>query len=769
MTVRHLARPKVLGVDPRLVLVVELGSRVDADEFRRAGLRVLDSSDTSIVVAFSDDPQMAGFLERLDDCAAGVPTGRKSEPYAAFVDAIDRVRAVEAGDRISAELAARVSTADPTEVLRLDVELWHPDDSNQALDWVANLRRAVAAVGGRVVDSYINNAAGVILNRVYAPSGSVHPLAELDVIAVMDVLPTPSLTPPQLWSATPDELPTMTAPAPSSPIVGLVDSGVASGHPLVAPAVLAAEALSAAIADGEDRCGHGTMVAGLILHGPVDVAIARGVPLRPFCRLVSVAVLDQDVRFPDSDIWERDLVEAIDWCARQGATVINLSLGDSRRPFRTPRQMPAAALIDDIARRLDLVIVVSAGNAHPSDYLPEVNASTIHEYPLNLLDGARTGILDPGTAALALTVGGITDAKAATGYTGRESVMRRPIGQPGWPSPVTRRGPGVGGSVKPELVEKAGTLGIELDRLVGDDAELSTISTRLSLEGLLGFDVGTSMAAPLVTRAAAAVKARYPAFGPCLTRALILLSAAPSDFETDLSGATPSERRHATTMLTGYGRPSLARAIESTSHRVVLIAEGSIPVNGIHVYELPMPSSFTSSGGNRGIDIALAYSPRTRANRLDYLSSKMDFALFRGMPLDEVLAVVAKADEDVDFEADGSNDPDEQGQSAAAPGPPTRSALGSRVVGMTPSSVSRSAGANQLGRIVFRQRLDAERHTPLIIVVRNVNRWDDDTATQPYALAVAMWRSPDQPDLYAEIRAQLEVVVEVPVEVQLDS
>jgi hypothetical protein len=46
-------------VDPRLVLVFELGAVVDPDEFRRAGLRVLDSADRHVVIAFADDPELA--------------------------------------------------------------------------------------------------------------------------------------------------------------------------------------------------------------------------------------------------------------------------------------------------------------------------------------------------------------------------------------------------------------------------------------------------------------------------------------------------------------------------------------------------------------------------------------------------------------------------------------------------------------------------------------------------------------------------------------
>ena len=65
ITVLHLSRKPVLGVDPRLVFVLEFHSQVEADELRRAGLTILDGSNRHAVVAFSDDLELALFHERL--------------------------------------------------------------------------------------------------------------------------------------------------------------------------------------------------------------------------------------------------------------------------------------------------------------------------------------------------------------------------------------------------------------------------------------------------------------------------------------------------------------------------------------------------------------------------------------------------------------------------------------------------------------------------------------------------------------------------------
>ena len=275
----------------------------------------------------------------------------------------------------------------------------------------------------------------------------------------------------------------------------------------------------------------------------------------------------------------------------------------------------------------------------------------------------------------------------------------------------------------------------------------------------------TSFAAPLVTRVAAAVKARFPTFSANLVRALVLLSGEPPTFGAELTVERPTDREHAVRRLLGYGRPSVARAIESTSHRAVLVADAVIPIDGIHIYQLPLPSSFFESGGQRGLDIALAFDPPSRAQRLDYLASRMAFYVVRGMDLNQVAEVFASLDPETFDLDDGQvtkSDPRDNR-------PPTVSQLGARHCTMSPSPTIRSRGANQLARVTFAQRLDRATHDPMFLVVRNVNRWDDPTATQPYAICAALWRTENEREVYGELEAQLEAVVELPLEIELST
>ena len=742
---RHSQRSPVLGIDPRLIMVFELNTSLSTDEFRKTDLQVVDSSDNSLMIAFADDLELTAFSSRLDALIGGVPEGRKSEPYAQFFDAIDNIRPLEAKDRVTPELEAATNDS-PESELRVDIECWHPGDSEQARDWVTEVTKGINFAGGRVADTLINDSVRLLLLRAYVPTDSVMDIAELDVIARMDVLPQPVLPMPTLYSLSADELGEVTAPDDRSAIVGLIDSGVASGHPLIRGAVLASDAIGTGIDEDQDEHGHGTMVASLLLYGDLQAAIASGRPLQPICRVVSARVLDSGNQFPVDELWEKDLQEAMTWCADHGAKIINLSLGDDRSPYSPPRQLSAAAIVDDLARQLGLVVVVATGNSRPADYLTDINSSSARDYPTALLQDDATGILDPGTSLLGLTVGGLTTAAASGSYSSRETLQRQPMGDPNWPSPITRTGPGPGQAIKPELTELAGTLGIEHGTLVSNDAELGVTGANAHTGGLLSWDVGTSYAAPLISRVAAATVSRFPNFSAELIRSLVLISAERIPFTDHLNGGDAA-REMAERALLGYGRPSIPRACESTSHRVILVAEENISINGVHIFEIPVPSSFYSSGGKRGLDIALAYSPPTRVRRLDYMASHMEYHVAKGLPLEEVENIFA-----------------DSGEEAVT----TPSKLGSNRVELDPTVTARSRGANQLGRKVFHQRLD-HSDNPMFLVVRNINRWDDDGSEQSYALAVALWRDENHPELHAELQEELEVVIEAPVEIEIEA
>jgi tetratricopeptide (TPR) repeat protein len=130
--------------------------------------------------------------------------------------------------------------------------------------------------------------------------------------------------------------------APENPtLTGIIDSGVATAHPQLAGYVRACADFGG---EGpEDTLGHGTAVA-------LQLLFAHGV-INP-----SIAILSAKVTDSEGHIRQQAVVDAIDWVAQRGATIVNLSLG-----FRGSAEM-YKALCAAIARHPDILFVAAAGN-----------------------------------------------------------------------------------------------------------------------------------------------------------------------------------------------------------------------------------------------------------------------------------------------------------------------------------------------------------------------------------------------------------------------
>jgi len=770
---QQLRRAPVLGVDPRLIVVVETNRAIPDSEFRPAGLRVVDASSNRAVVAFADDPQLAGFLERLAQYGAGPTAGQKGPSFVGFFDAIDGIRPYGRDDRISDRLRDAVGSAADESMLLVDAECWYPGTADEAGTWLDEVASAVRGTGGLAGARYINADVGLAMIRLRVPAARLAEVGDLDVIATLDLLPAPPLWWSELAMTSADDLPEIPAPSPDAPLVGLIDSGVRSAHPLLAGSIV--DALAGAGQDhGEDRSGHGTAVAARLLHGDIEALIGSAVVPAPPCRILSVRVLDDHNEFPEEFVLAEEIELALRTCADAGAQIVNLCVADRATPFLGGHSTPVAAVVDQVARELGLVVIVSAGNVNLPDYL-SIDASMTTEYPTALVQSAAATILDPAPSALAITVGGLVH-KATPLDHGRLA-----IGEIRWPSPFTRRGPGIAGALKPEVSASAGTLAFDpgLGSIVSD-ANLGCVSADgSSSTGLLASECGTSFAAPMVSRVAAGVKAQYPGFGPNLVKALVLQAADESlpNCLSDTPGIGATGRATLTRSLVGYGEPGLGRACFSDSHRVTLVAEDEIEVDAVHLYEVPIPGSFFDSGGKRGITLSLCFDPEVRARRLDYMSSRMRFELVRGIGPDEVVSLFVALDID-DEDAEGADaaenvDDEEAGEEAVGEeevaGPRTRlSDLKAKErPPLSPSTTERSAGANQLGRKTFSQLLKREDGESFLLVVKNTRAWATAGAKQPYAVAVTLWRTGDHGEIYTELQAEVEARIEAQAEAEV--
>jgi subtilisin family serine protease len=716
---------------------------------------MLEFAGEKALVTFASDPELKQFQQTVEAYQQGARPPReeggeeRAAAYEELFDAIVAVRQWAVEDVISDGLRQTLDQVTPKQLLRLDVQCWCPDDPSDARRRHLEVGQAVTAAGGVVRDESLRHHAGLSLFRVELPAAEVFSLAQVDRVKSIDILPRPALTHPQVWRAGPDNIPPVLPPSATAATVAVIDSGIRSAHPLLAPAIVGAEVVGPGLADGGDESGHGTLVSSLALHGQLEAKLAAGASLRPAGRLLSIRVLDDQDQFPDVRLWEEHLYEAIMLAVNAGVRVINLSLGDIRHPYRPPRPTPLSALIDNLARDHNLVVVVSAGNYPAAGYV--IDETLRSEYPLRLLNAPDSGLLDPAPAALALTTGAVC-ADAAQGMRPvRDRVDVMPVGGPDQPSPVTRVGPGVGGMIKPELVAPGGSWSVDegLGQTI-DDPSLAVVGAGATAERLLALGVGTSFAAPLASHAALQVLSRYPTISANAVRALVMASAQV--VERIVGGGSRSNVDRAQARLTGYGRLSAERAEASDDHRAVLVAEEQITVDGVHLYVVPLPKTFFQSGGTRTFALALAYDPPVRPTRLDYLASRMMVRAYRGASEEAIAEAYAQMEQESDDVGEGTD----------GPGP---ASIRPYEVDLQPADARRGQGANQYARKVFRQRLRPEAGRELVLAVRNTNRWGLPAARQRYALAVVLERDPAHAPLYADLRAQLELLAEVELEI----
>lgn len=456
----------------------------------------------------------------------------------------------------------------------------------------------------------------------------------------------------------------------------------------------------------------------------------------PQLTLYSARVLNDQCQFDDEYLITSQMRDAIRYFRdTYGCKVFNISLGDDRLPYRGGKVGPWASILDTLARELNVVIVVSAGNyTHDPG---EGNSPDVHvqDYPRYVLyDEAR--VIEPATGAIVLTVGAL--AHAANVPSGSaDDVSLQPIALESQPSPFTRSGPGLGGAIKPELCEFGGNCAYDgTIRTVRKNLhELSVVSlNREYVTRLFTTDVGTSFAAPRVAHAAARLLETYPDASANLIRAFLAASASVP--EPSLRALKPLGEE-AVLRVCGYGRPDLEYAQASDENRVVLYADSELAFDNFHIYEIPIPGELINSKETRSITVTLAFDPPVRHSRFDYLGVKMSFRLIRGKTLEDIAEAFrqrARNEEAVDRLSSTRYD-----------------------CGMIPKSGVREGSTLQRATFSMRKTLPPEYGDTYYLVVRCERKWaKDEHAPQRYAVVVVIKHSAHV-NIYNRIRDRLVI------------
>jgi hypothetical protein len=636
----HKRRPTIADIDPALILKIRTAGPISEDEWAKLKLTVLASDPDKTLILFADDNELQEFKRRLIAYRRDPPAGQKHPEYAGFVGAIEDVGELTPADRIGPTLRAEglknPNDFKDSDIQIIDIELWQPSQ-DKAQIFTYRVARRLDELGGTLINEYRGNAA--TLMRIEGNGQVIRGILDLPEIAAIDRPPVPDLLEIAFLDLTIDDIGAVEAPSVDAPTIGIIDSGITAAHPLLQPAVTASFGIPQTLGD-DDQKGHGTPVSGIAVYGDLRQRLTDDA-LEATFKIASAKVVDQHGLFDKKELVPQQMESAIRRMHDEfGCRVINISLGDKLRPVAS-KPSAWAAVLDDLARELDLVIVVSASNSD-SMLLEKHGDDIVRAYPFYLLD-SDNHILEPGSAINALTVGAIAHANGLTADDA-DLVGVRPIAQAGQPSPFTRVGPGVRRMIKPDLVDFGGTA-------VFDGATQSVVAAgRRSAAGLLTLYhlyldhlftsvSGTSFASPLVAYKAALIREALPDCSANLVRALLALSAQhPQPALACLNGLDKEDVHH----ILGYGVADVDHATASEDNRVILYREDVLPVDRFAVFEVPIPQLFQTEKGTRHIRVALAFDPPVRHTRFDYAGLSMGFHLLRGTTQGDVFNAFRK-------------------------------------------------------------------------------------------------------------------------------
>jgi Subtilase family len=392
---QNLTRFKPQQFDPGLLMRLRIqAGTINEEDLRSFGIDVISEESDETLVVFITEQAKQEFLARLERYKLG-QTGRGVS--ANVFHAIEEVGTWQRDDRIGRTLRHVVWTGADTKVV--DFELW-PRESLQAnrrecdqmVTWLTQM-------GAEVWDQLATVSVVLIRTRL---TGSVLDEAfELETVRVIELPPALHLETSEFDT----ELRDITIEGPEDDditTVAVLDSGVVAGHPLIA-LTLGEEASFVVGHDATDETGHGSAVAGFALYGNIEHCVEQ----RHFStalRLLSGKVLSGDRNEYDRKLIANQVRDAVNYFNGElGCRVFNISFGDAQQPYDGRHVKGLAALLDELARELDIVFVVSAGNFTGTDTVPR---DWRGEYPRYLCT-QEARIIDPAPALNAITVGSL--------------------------------------------------------------------------------------------------------------------------------------------------------------------------------------------------------------------------------------------------------------------------------------------------------------------------------------------------------------------------
>lgn len=271
------------GYDERRLIKISLNQTISPEDVAKAsgGIEIVSQEDGTLVLAFATAAQLEEFEARLSRLATGGEVTYENLLYA--LQDFDRWT-----PRDRTGFALKRHGLPDSESFSIDAELWPLGLQSDATRQREAFEGWVGENGGEVLDSV--RQPYLTVYRIRCGRRTADLLLNHRDVRTVDLPPRIGLERSLVFQDV-QELPDVPAPPADAPGVVVLDTGLVTGHPLLAPAV----GDSQSFLDGAtpaDEHGHGTFVSGIALYD--DVAeLQRGRSFVPQLRLFSGRVLDE--------------------------------------------------------------------------------------------------------------------------------------------------------------------------------------------------------------------------------------------------------------------------------------------------------------------------------------------------------------------------------------------------------------------------------------------------------------------------------------------
>jgi hypothetical protein len=558
-----------------------------------------------------------------------------------------------------------------TGAIRIEVELVFRFSNGVAQAAEDTVSAFVAGVGGSIISrSRINDIAYHAL-LVELPAEAAQGLLDRTASSIAGLDPIMHIRPQSLATtidvAEPEE--TAGAELPQQrrrdPILALLDGVPVSQHPLLAGSLSVEDLFGLEpVTPVADR-HHGTAMASLIVHGD------RNIPQPPLGRRVHcVPLLGTQDQFP-ADRLVVDIVyqAVVAMCAGEtpsapGVLIVNLSLGNSRKPFHN-KMSAWARLLDRLSHQFGILFLVSAGNHSGAVNFANLNAFGAYE-ALTAQQRAEATIkalgnhagerrlLSPSETVNGLTIG----AANQDAVSDVDRLGARGQSDPWYPlvcsNPSSALGPGFANSVKPDILLPGSR---EHFRLLSSGLSLQLVPSAASRahglkvaappqagrENWEHYTCGTSAATAIASRTAHqihdALETEYAALftelpkqqRATLLKALLVHTAAwpveTADIIREILGppdpAKHIQQKDNIRRFLGYGVADPDAAVTCAADRATFWAVGTLEPDQKRVVTVPVPRCVNGLQRPHALSATLAWFTPILPSRQIYRSIRL--------------------------------------------------------------------------------------------------------------------------------------------------